>query len=218
MKGLLIKDFMLLKNQKSFLFMIIGFSIMFLFLDYNPTFIISYCSVIGSMFVISSISYDEYENGFSFLMSLPITRRIYVHSKYILGIILGSGFWIMSTSLTCLYSYIKDPSINMFELLMSCSILLGVMLLFLSIMVPVQLKFGQNKGNVALMMVVACMGIGGFLLFQLTQFLNIDLTPIFISINSLGASGFAIVGIGTGIVLMIISNRLSIQIMNKKEF
>ena len=42
MKGLLIKDLMLLKNQKSFIFMIIVFSVMFLFMNYNPTFIVSY--------------------------------------------------------------------------------------------------------------------------------------------------------------------------------
>ena len=58
MKGLLIKDFKLLKNQKQF-FVVIGvISIMLLLTNENPSFTITYTTMMFSMFTMSTISYD----------------------------------------------------------------------------------------------------------------------------------------------------------------
>ena len=78
MKGLLIKDFKLLKNQKQF-FLIIGLiTFMFLVTNDSPYFTITYATMMFSMFTMSTISYDEYDNGAAYLFSLPISRKGYV--------------------------------------------------------------------------------------------------------------------------------------------
>ena len=151
-------------------------------------------------------------------MALPVTRRLYVNSKYVLALILGIGFWFASTALTCIYNYMTQPDINIPELLMTCTIMLGLMALFISFMVPVQLKFGQNRGNIALVAAVGCCVAIGFVLIQLAEFLNIDFAPLLANINALGPSGLAVIVIGIGIVLLLISYMLSCQIMDKKEF
>ena len=82
MKGLLIKDFKLLKNQKQF-FLIIGLiTFMFLVTNDSPYFTITYATMMFSMFTMSTISYDEYDNGAAYLFSLPISRKGYVAEKY----------------------------------------------------------------------------------------------------------------------------------------
>ena len=62
MKGLLIKDFKLMKNQKQFFLMILFFCIFFLVINRNPAFMISYLMVMCSFFTLSTISYDDFDS------------------------------------------------------------------------------------------------------------------------------------------------------------
>ena len=78
MKGLLIKDFKLMKNQKNFFFIMIFIAAAMLFAEFESTFVVSYFTMIASMFVLSTISYDEYDNGYAFLFSMPFSRTSYV--------------------------------------------------------------------------------------------------------------------------------------------
>ena len=87
MKGLLIKDFKLLKNQKQFFLTVSMMGIIFLVVSNNPDFVISYITIMISIFTLSTISYDQYNNGMAYLFTLPITRKEYVGEKYVFGLI-----------------------------------------------------------------------------------------------------------------------------------
>ena len=67
MKGLLIKDFKLFKNQYQFFLMILIVAILLSFSS-NVEFMIGYLSIIGTLFTLSTISYDEYNNGYHFCL------------------------------------------------------------------------------------------------------------------------------------------------------
>ncbi len=51
------------------------------------------------LFTLSTISYDEFDNGNAFLFSLPITRAGYVVEKYCFALILALSAWTISTLL-----------------------------------------------------------------------------------------------------------------------
>lgn len=70
MKGMLIKDFSLLKGQKQFFMIAIMFAFIFLFLTDMAGFGVSYLMVMFTIFTLSTIAYDEYDNGNAFLLSL----------------------------------------------------------------------------------------------------------------------------------------------------
>ena len=97
MKGLLIKDFKLMMMQKNFFLSIIAIAVVLTVFVKNPSFIIGYLTFIGSVFTLSTISYDEFDNGNAFLFSLPITRKLYALEKYVFGFLTGA--------FTCLNSY-----------------------------------------------------------------------------------------------------------------
>ena len=42
-------------------------------------------TIVTAIFAITTISYDEFDNGLAFLMTLPVTRKQYVAEKYLLG-------------------------------------------------------------------------------------------------------------------------------------
>ena len=81
MKGLLIKDFRLMKVQKSFFLLIAVIGVWGTLLSENVTSAIGFLTFVMSLFSVSSISYDEFDNGNAFLFSLPITRTTYVVEK-----------------------------------------------------------------------------------------------------------------------------------------
>ena len=91
MKGLLIKDFKLMKNQKQFFLMILFFCIFFVVINGNPAFMISYLMVMCSFFTLSTISYDDFDHGMGYLFTLPVTRKIYVTEKYVFGLLTSAA-------------------------------------------------------------------------------------------------------------------------------
>ena len=97
MKGLLIKDFKLLKGQKNFFMAIMAISIIMIITSPGTSFPIGFLGFVGSLFSLRSISYDEFDNGNAFLFSLPITRKDYVLEKYIFGLISGMTSLLLGT-------------------------------------------------------------------------------------------------------------------------
>lgn len=95
MKGLLIKDFKLLKNQKSFL-AIVAAVCAFVMIKGSESYAMFYGAAMAAMLSVNSIGYDEENNGMGFLFTLPVSRRDYVLEKYgfgllLLGIVLAAG-------------------------------------------------------------------------------------------------------------------------------
>ena len=78
MKGLLIKDLRLMAAQKKFFLSLVLVTVLLVIMAQDTSFIICYMSFIGAQFSLSTISYDEFDNGNAFLFSLPITRKGYV--------------------------------------------------------------------------------------------------------------------------------------------
>lgn len=117
MKGLLIKDFKLLKGQKNFFMTITAISIIMIIVSPGTSFPIGFLGFVGALFSLSSISYDEFDNGNAFLFSLPITRKDYVLEKYIFGLISGIMFLLLGTVISLVVIGItKTGSFNEFGL------------------------------------------------------------------------------------------------------
>lgn len=87
MKGLLIKDLKLIMTQKLLIFIVGGVSC-YLLVTGKAEFGMSYMAFILAILVINTINYDDHDNGMSFLLTFPISRKIYVIEKYLLGMIL----------------------------------------------------------------------------------------------------------------------------------
>ena len=79
MKGLLIKDFQLMKNQGKILIAILVVIAAFgIIADGNSSFLTAYITIFLALFTTSTISYDEYDSGYLFLFTLllnDISRR-----------------------------------------------------------------------------------------------------------------------------------------------
>lgn len=219
MKGLLIKDIRLLRNMKNSLVMIILVAVGVSAYVKDTSFIIAYLAFIAATFTSSTLSYDEYDNGYAFLLSLPVTRKGYVVEKYVLGFILGGIGWLTGTVVSAVAGAARHTMEPM-DTFMIALALLPAAWIFQAILLPFYLKFGGEKGRI--IMVVAMGGI--FLVFalgaKLAEKMHVDLDGLTESLSALDMDmGMGILcSVGAGILLTLVSCSISMGIMRKKEF
>lgn len=82
MKGLLIKDFRLIKGQLYFLLIVMGCVIVFM-INGSEAFGVAYVCSMVALLSLTTVSYDEYENGSAFLFTLPITKKEDLLTNYL---------------------------------------------------------------------------------------------------------------------------------------
>lgn len=218
MKGMLVKDFMLLKNQKQFFVTILVFAFLFFGMYDDTTFAFTYIVVLCTLFTISTISYDEYDNGMSYLFTLPISRKGYVKEKYIFGIISICIALVTSTVLYFIFRMAKNQAYGVKELLIQLCISLMVAMLMLAFSLPIQLKFGAEKSRIALLAVFGCIVAVGFVVAKLGESMNLDLSVFVAKINGMNPEILIAGGIVAGILMLVISYLISFRIIMKKEF
>ena len=201
MKGLLVKDFLLMiKSKKVILFMlfigIIG--------GINDiSFATGYILMVLAILSLSTISYDEANHGLKTLFTLPISKSDYVKEKYLFSLIItGIGFALVAI-LNC---FSKSGFMETF-------IIVSTALFLLAISLPFQLKEGNEKGRIVLFVVVfGCT----FLFAFLNQFFSEFFESMEETLNALDPTMFSVGLLITSIILYIISMMISIRIYNKK--
>ena len=223
MKGLLIKDFKLLKGQKNFFMTITAISIIMIIVSPGTSFPIGFLGFVGALFSLSSISYDEFDNGNAFLFSLPITRKDYVLEKYIFGLISGIMFLLLGTvislvviGITKTFYFTKTGSFN--EIFLTAGSLFPTILLILSIMLPFILKFGGEKGRIAIIGVMGFIFVIGLLLIKTTEYLGIDLYVLINKLPKFEPLVYIILFLLLSVVILGISYLIGLTILKKKEF
>lgn len=216
MKGLLIKDMKLMGNMKNSFLLILLIAIAMTTYIKDTAFLITYMGLIGTTFATSTLSYDEFDNGYSFLMSLPVTRKGYVLEKFGFGMLLSGGGWLLGTILA-LVSGIVRGSAEPLDIVMNSLTLLPMVFFLLAVMIPFRLKFGSEKGRV----IMICVAGAAFLLFAAAAEV---IKRMHLNLNGIGRNlplgeGTIVVGVVVlGIVMLLISCRISVSILEKKEF
>ena len=207
MKGLLIKDFKLMKGQKNFFLAIVAIALAMITLSPGTSFAIGFLGFVGSLFSLSSISYDEFDNGNAFLFSLPITRKEYVLEKYTFGVLCGIASLFLGTLISFFSILITDKG-NLREMFLTACTLLPVILLLLSIMLPFVLKFGGEKGRF----------VAGILFTKIAEYMKIDFYPLAKRLSQIDPHVYILFFLFLAITALAVSCVVSQSILNKKEF
>lgn len=217
MKGLLIKDFKLMKGQKNFFMVIVVISLIMTIISPSTSYAIGFLGFIGSLFTLSSISYDEFDNGNAFLFSLPITRKDYVLEKYAFGLVTGMASLLLGTIISLITVIITNTGDFNEILIMACTFI-PIILFILSIMIPFQLKFGGEKGRIAILCVMGFVFIIGVLLVKIIEFMGIDLYTLVKNFPQFSTQVYILLFLLFSIIVLTISYYVSLLIMKKKEF
>ncbi len=217
MKGLLIKDFKLMKMQKNFFIFIVLIALAMSAINQNMAFVVGYMTMIIPMFASSTVSYDEFDNGYAFLFTLPISRRIYVLEKYFFAALLAL-MSLMLSAVLCIGAWFFGLQFALTEALITASCVFAAALIFQSILIPVQLKFGAERSRIALICIIGAIFVIGFFGTRLLESLGIDLLA---SIEKWQVMGVGILFsslLAVTLAMLTVSYQISCAIVEKKEF
>lgn len=218
MKGLLIKDWKLLKQQGKFYLIVLFLAVMMLVSGSKSyaSFVTSYMTFLVAVFSFTTFSLDEYDNGMSFLMTLPAGRRTYVKEKYIFSTLLLVGGWLMALLLRFAFITFRFSLQDWMEDAPTEPIYLLLALIFVSCSIPCFIKFGVEKGRMGAMVAVAALLFGAYLVDKA----GIARPFFHLLEQSMTSSVWSIVGILLIISLLtlFLSYLCSLKLIEKKEF
>ena len=141
MKGLLLKDFCLLKKQMKLMVVFVIFYAIWAVAAKIPSMMGTMVILLSIMMPITSMSYDEAGQWYRYAFSLPIPRRTLVLSKYVLGFLVALGGLVVSA----IGNLVVLSLTNWENSLESWLIIVGFLeigMIFLSIIIPVLFQFG----------------------------------------------------------------------------
>lgn len=217
MIGLLLKDFLLMANQKSYFLFIVTLGIIISFTLGSATFVVGYIILVFGLSALNTISYDEMDNGYAFLFTLPISRADYVKEKYVYG--------ILSSFLATFFAIVIGIGANLFMTHMEITdiILTGIfsfltVLIFLAINIPVRFRFSSDKAR---FVVISIMGIflGTIVYLGSSGIFSGNEVTIALSIlGGLTVTLRVLVAFAVIFLMLTISYFISVYIMRKKDF
>ena len=209
MKGLLIKDIILLKNQwKTFAaFIFLGF---FMSMSMKDNAGIVYMAVIVSMFSLSTLGYDEFDNGFRFLFTLPTSRKAYVREKYLFFII----SWILGVIIGCGLGYVAELIKDTGSVENYCDTVaesvVGAFLVgsfYSGLLIPIRIKYDAEKAKLVNFAIIGCIAVIAYLIFQTRDKFGSSFANLLDAINKMSdVTIFAILTLTSLSILLISQN------------
>lgn len=148
MKGLFLKDLKLMLQQKKTCLTVLAIGIGMAFLVNNLYFGIGYMVFCTTVQAINMINYSEQDNGMVFLMTLPITRKLFVQEKYCFA---GMVSFAVAVIAVVLFGIIA-PALELFtvpaaEVCANSMIILFLAWCMIAVNYPLLFYFGMERGR-----------------------------------------------------------------------
>lgn len=146
MKGLLLKDLLVLRRYGRTLLLLTAFYAFFALMEDTGAVMSGMIAAILAMTVLTSVSYDEQARWDRYACSLPVGRRQIVGAKYLLGLLFDLTGCILSL-LIGLSAMAMGRQVGG-ELAASLIGAFSGVLLLLSLMLPLVYRFGVEKSRI----------------------------------------------------------------------
>ena len=216
MKGLIIKDLCVIKNQMKTLLLVLALFIFLSIANKDATFVLFLIPFYMIMILITTFSYDEFNKWECYCNSLPLSRKEIVKAKYLLF----NASSLVVLVLGVLASFIIPNFIENTTFESIYASIIGVafgICLVISLLIPFYYKFGSQKGRIMLFLTVAILALLIGTITSLDVFNNIELMNIINSLNNLSLGMFTLLLIIVTIIIMTISYYISVKIYSNKE-
>lgn len=219
MKALFIKDIrIVLKQQRVLICAFFAVITILAFATDNSMYAVAFVLFLVPTMMLTTISYDTFENGMSYIMSLPVSVKDYVAEKYILTVVSSLIFNIMATILiNVVLSIGKGVGIMPLELIVNAMLAQFMVLIYISLVLPVDIRFGTDKGMIIVVLMAVVIGAVGPMLGNI----NVDSGLMYklseAEITSVPVNQ-ALLLMSVGGVFAIVSYFVSVKLMKQMEY
>ena len=207
MRGLLLKDFYMMKRYcRSYLLIAIVFSVIS-FVGKDSMFFVFYPCLLCGMIPVSLLSYDERSRWLQYSESLPYTKEQIVSCKYLIGLMVQVAMLIVTAILQAVKMNING-TFDWKDFIVLMLLVMIMAAITSSISLPFMFKLGVEKGRAAYYVMVGVVCVGSIIFSNL--FLAGGETEIELSV---GLFLLCLVGIG----LYALSWYLSVLFYKRRE-
>ena len=148
MKGLLYKDFINLKQQARYYVMIVGIWAVISVMNRNPEFFGGLMAMFCILMPLTAFAYDEKAGWDKYALTMPVTRRKLVVSRYVFGLL------ILSVSAVLTLAVCLAENMGLTEVLVMIAVLGSIGMICMAFTFPVVLRFGAEKARTVLILIV----------------------------------------------------------------
>ncbi|MBQ9140959.1 MAG: ABC-2 transporter permease [Lachnospiraceae bacterium] len=218
MKGLLVKDIRFLMGQKASLLVCLGLGVYFLLTGADLTYAMVFSMMMAALLSTSSISYDAFDNGMAFLLTLPIQKTTYVVSKYIVSILVAvvCGAAISVAAVICNALGVEGVDLSMLGGGLVMAVIMAVVLL--TIMIPIYIIFGGEKARFAMMAIFGIAVAVGYIFSRIFGDMEEKIDSLIVKLEAMSNIQLALTGLGVMVVLFAISIGITIKVLERKEY
>ena len=217
MKGLLTKDLQLMAGQKKTLIMILIIGVV-MSLSFESTAVIAYLTIFAGVMALGTLSYDEFDNGYAFLFTLPFSRKTYVLEKYVFVAIWALAFMAIGSVVSVILSAVRGLPAVPTDIFMTAVMVLAMALLIAAVMIPLRLKYGAEKSRIVLFIIYGLFAVALLGFSRRLPALKTLGQSIGSSLSSAGPVLTAAVPLVLAAAVYAVSILISIRILEKKEF
>ena len=213
MRVLLAKDIRLFRSMKNVVLIYVAMIAASIIFGQKQmgVMLINICVVMFTYLSMSTMSYDDFDNGMEFILTLPTSKKIYAIEKYVLAVITLVVMSIVGAGLLVALGLEFNAAI------LDIAPMAVIAIVLVSINLPLTLKFGSEKTKMLTMILFMGLGslVGTLGTSNLNEILNSDLVKKIMSLGKLQ------LGIGIGliaIIILFVSYCISIKISENKEY
>ncbi len=146
MKGLIYKDLLIIKKHSGIFIALSLFYIIMGIMNESVSTFAGFVSIICATFPITTLSYDEKAYWDRYALTMPISRKNLVLSKYILGISLSFAAF----ALNVIFQLILGTQ-TIQETLLTSGLFFAIGLIILDINLVIIFKYGVEKGRILML-------------------------------------------------------------------
>lgn len=206
LKGLILKDLLVLKQQgKILLVMMVFYMVLGVAMDMTNVFI-PMMVMVSSMLPVTCMAYDERSQWERYALTIPVSRTKIVVEKYLLGLALVAAAVLLGVAGGGV-SILMNGSGDWAELLGSIGGVTCVGVYFLSFMLPIIYKLGTEKARIAMIVI-----------FLIPTLLVVLGSKLGLSVSEEMVIQLLKIAPAAALVLFLLSMAVSLSIYKKKEF
>lgn len=210
MLGFILKDILILKKYIKTVVLVLAFYGIMQGMSSSFSIFSFMLFFLGTMIPMTAATYDEQAKWDTYAITLPVERKDIIKAKYLFSI----GIMLICGILGIVSSFVINITThrqNSLDNLVPNAAALGIGILFISILLPILIKFGSEKGRYIIMPIYLIPSIIIYVLATISNF-HIKLPPENVLVVLFSISPFI------SLVFYGISYLFSVRIYEKKEF
>lgn len=180
--------------------------------------VLPYMTIFGTIFSVSTISFDEADNGYSYIMTLPVTYKDYVYEKYMFCMAGGIAAGLVTMVFFLIGTGIRGNAVVTSDILMAAVAVLPLIVIIESFLIPVQLRFGNSKSRIFIMILIGAVIASVYVMDRVVGDVEQKVAEVIKAVDGIKPL-YGIIGVvAATMIILAVSVMCSMRVMRRKQY